>query len=222
MDGGFFISLEGPEGSGKTTQARALEKALQEQGYPVRLVREPGATALGEEIRQVLLRKGREMVYLAELLLYQAARAQNTRENIIPFLQEGGIVISDRYADSSVAYQGYGRGLPRCEIERINNMVCYGVQPDLTILLDLDPRLGLARGNREEFDRLEQENLEFHRRVREGYLILSRERDNYLLLPATEEPEILQEKILEAVLPLLAGRVERERGSSNETGNCGG
>jgi len=215
MHKGFFITFEGPEGSGKTTQARLLEKNLQEKGFRVRLVREPGATPVGEEIRQVLLRKGREIVPLTELLLYQAARAQNTEENIIPFLKQGGVLISDRYADSSVAYQGYGRGLSRDEIERINKMVCSGLRPDLTILLDLDPEIGLQRGNKEEFDRLEQENLDFHRRVRKGYLDLSREYDYYWTLSATEKPEILQENILKKVLTLLEGRVEKGKGEHN-------
>lgn len=212
MTKGFFISFEGPEGSGKTTQARNLEESLRGKGYLVRLVREPGATAVGEEIRQVLLRKGREVVPLTELLLYQAARAQNTQENIIPFLQKGGVIISDRYADSSVAYQGYGRGVPREEIDRINRMVCSGLLPDLTVLLDLDPEIGLQRGKREEFDRLEQENIDFHRRVREGYLELSREYERYWTLPGTEKPEVLEEKILKRVLTLLEGRIQTGKG----------
>lgn len=212
MTKGFFITFEGPEGSGKTTQARNLEESLREKGYRVRLVREPGATAVGEEIRQVLLRKGREVVPLTELLLYQAARAQNTEENIIPFLQKGGVIISDRYADSSVAYQGYGRGVPREEIERINRMVCSGLLPDLTVLLDLDPEIGLQRVKREEFDRLEQENIDFHRRVREGYLELSREYERYWTLPGTEKPEILEEMILKKVLALLEGRIQTGKG----------
>ncbi len=215
MKKGFFITFEGPEGSGKTTQARKLEESLRDKGYFVRLVREPGGTAVGEEIRQVLLRKGREIVPLTELLLYQAARAQNTDENILPFLDQGGIIISDRYADSSVAYQGYGRGLPRDEIERINRMVCSGLRPDLTVLLDLDPEVGLERGNKEEFDRLEQENLDFHRRVRNGYLEMSREYDHYWTLPATENPEILQDRILKKVLTLLESRAQMGKGENN-------
>ncbi len=215
MEKGFFITFEGPEGAGKTTQARRLEETLRDKGYSVRLVREPGGTAVGEEIRQVLLRKGREIVPLTELLLYQAARAQNTDENILPFLEQGGVIISDRYADSSVAYQGYGRGLPRDEIERINRMVCSGLRPDLTVLLDLDPEVGLQRGKREEFDRLEQENLDFHRRVRNGYLEMSREYDHYWTLQATVNPEILQDKIFKKVLSLLESRAQTGKGENN-------
>jgi len=206
MQKGFFITFEGPEGSGKSTQARLLYGALKEREYPVKLVREPGATRVGEEIRQVLLRKGEEIEPLTELLLYQAARAQNTRENILPLLNRGGIVISDRYAHSSLAYQGYGRGLPLEEIQRINRLVCGGLIPDLTVLLDLDPEQGLDRVKKEGFDRLEGEDLKFHRQVREGYLQLSQNYRYFWKLDGSLSEEKLQKKILQQVLFLLAER----------------
>jgi len=208
MRKGFFITFEGPEGSGKSTQAQKLKKALLQKGYSVTLVREPGATRVGEEIRQVLLRKGEEITPLTELLLYQAARAQNTRENIIPRLKKGEIVISDRYAESSLAYQGYGRGLAREDIEQINMLACDNLRPDLTILLDIEPEAGLKRLKKNGFDRLEGETIDFHRRVREGYLKLSRDLDYFWKLNAKKPQEELEREILTEVLKLITNRVQ--------------
>ena len=169
---GFFIVLEGPDGCGKSTQARLLVRTLRRRGLAVLHTREPGGTLLAEGIRRVLLRTRARIVPLAELFLYQSARAQHTQEKILPALRQGKVVVSERYTLSSLAYQGFGRGIPLSVVEGLNRVAAHGLRPDLTFLLDLPPQKGLTR--RRALDRLEREALAFHQRVRRGYLSLAR------------------------------------------------
>ncbi|KPL00504.1 MAG: hypothetical protein AMJ91_04465 [candidate division Zixibacteria bacterium SM23_73_3] len=177
MDG-FFITFEGIDFCGKTTQARRLGSYLRRNGYEVLVVREPGGDRIAERIRRILLsRKNSEMTALTELLLYEAARSQLTQRVILPALKEGKVVICDRYSDSSLAYQGYGRGLSKKMIKSLNNISTFGLSPDLTILLDVSVKTFFKRRKKEkiERDRLEKERLEFHQRIREGYLTIARQ-----------------------------------------------
>ncbi|MCR4404126.1 MAG: dTMP kinase [Candidatus Acetothermia bacterium] len=169
----MLIAIEGLDGSGKTTQARLLVEHLRQEGKDVLLVEEPGATPVGREIRRLLLEHGGEIEPLAELLLYEASRAQLVRRVVRPALAAGKIVIADRFALSSVAYQGYGRGLPLELVLQLNAIATGGLEPELTILLDIPPEEGLRRKARpagRALDRLEGAGLEFLRRAHEGYL----------------------------------------------------
>lgn len=172
----MFITLEGPDGSGKTTQARLLAHWLQEEGHPVVLVREPGGTTVGERIREVLHDPAHTgMSPWTEVFLYCAARAQLVAEIIRPALAAGQTVLCDRYADSTLAYQGYGRGLDLDALRLVLYLATGGLTPDLTFCLDISPEEGLARrrAGGGEWNRLDQETVDFHRRVRTGYLELA-------------------------------------------------
>ncbi len=172
----MFITLEGPDGSGKTTQARLLAHWLQEEGHPVVLVREPGGTTIGERIREVLHDPAHTgMSPWTEVFLYCAARAQLVAEIIRPALAAGQTVLCDRYADSTLAYQGYGRGLDLDALRLVLYLATGGLTPDLTFCLDISPEEGLARrrAGGGEWNRLDQETVDFHRRVRTGYLELA-------------------------------------------------
>jgi len=166
-----FITFEGIDKSGKTTQARLLADFLKGKGYRVVLTREPAGTEVGEKIKRIILEDSK-IFSLTELFLYLADRAQHVHRIIKPSLKKGSIVISDRYADASVAYQGYGRGIDVEFINKLNFRVTNGLLPDVTFLLDLDPEKALLRAERS--DRIERERLFFHRRVREGYLEIAR------------------------------------------------
>ncbi len=181
-----FITFEGPEGCGKTTQARRLAATLAARGVPVLLTREPGGTPIAEQIRQVLLRPDNDaMLPPTEALLYLAARAQHTGEVIRPALAAGTTVICDRYTDSTLAYQGYGHGLPLAELARMDDFATGGLRPDLTIYLDLPVAVGLARKQGAEWNRLEEQTLAFHERVRAGYqALIARAPARYLVLDA--------------------------------------
>jgi dTMP kinase len=173
---GFFIVLEGPEGAGKTTQARALADRLQAAGHRVLLTREPGGTAIGEQIRQILLDHANSaMLAATEALLYSAARAQHVGEVVGPALAAGTVVVCDRYVDSTLAYQGGGRGLPPGELRAVQAMATGGLVPDLRILLDLPIEVGLRRrfGGAEPVNRLDAADVAFHERVRQAYLELA-------------------------------------------------
>jgi len=168
-----FITLEGPEGCGKTTQARLLAESLESRGIRVKLTREPGGDPVSEEIRAVLLDgPDHSVVDRTELLLYLAARAQHTERVIRPALADGCIVICARYADSTLAYQGYGSGLDLDLVRRMNDFATGGLAPDLTILLDIDVQTGLSRQN--EWNRMERKAVEYHERVRQGFLTEAR------------------------------------------------
>ena len=169
---GKFISFEGPDGSGKTGQLDILADEFIDAGYPILYTREPGGTSIGDQIRATLLDlKNTSMIDRAEALLYQAARAQLVDEVIKPHIAQGGIVLSDRYADSTLAYQGYGH---QNKIESLQGIIKYatgGLIPDLTILLDVEPEIGLQRRMEDGgFDRLDAYDIDFHHRVRDGYL----------------------------------------------------
>ena len=167
---GFFITFEGPEGGGKSTQVHRLAATLADQGYSVWTTREPGGTRVGEMIRPILLgRQQARMTAWSEALLFTAARAQHVEEVIRPRLANGEIVLCDRYGDSTVAYQGYGRGLDLDTLQRLQRQATAGLQPNLTILLNLPVETGLARIPRPAQDRLDRETAAFHERVRAGY-----------------------------------------------------
>jgi len=196
---GFFITFEGIEGSGKTTQINLLAEFLKNKGYDVLVSREPGGTPLGEKIRHLLLDPQYEsMDYRTEILLYAADRAQHVKEKIKPAIEQGKIVISDRFADSNLAYQAAGRGLDYEIVYQINDWVIDSTWPDLTFILDIDIKEGLKRARAQSFDaegdRLEREVDEFHQRVREAYLKMA-EKDRFALVNAGESIENVQKNI---------------------------
>jgi dTMP kinase len=183
---GPFITFEGGEGCGKSTQSRLLLKKLEQQKIPAVLTHEPGGTALGNELRKALKRKrGSFISPQAELFLVAASRAQLVSEVIRPALEEGKVVICDRFTYSTLVYQGYGRGLELSFVETVNNIATGNLKSDLTILLDISPDQGLAR-KRSLRDRFELEDLSFHRRVREGYLkMVAAESERWLVIDAS-------------------------------------
>ncbi len=169
MKRGLFITLEGPDGSGKSTQIEYLKTYFADKNLPCIFTREPGGTAIGEKLRSIILDKeNQEMCDMTETLLYAAARAQHVQERIKPALEAGTIVVCDRFIDSSIAYQGYGRNLGDV-VRIINELAISGCMPDVTFLLELSPEIGKSRICEENRDRLEQEKLEFHDKVYAGY-----------------------------------------------------
>jgi dTMP kinase len=207
---GLFITFEGPEGSGKTTQMRLLAAWLNERGCNVRTTREPGGTRIGDAIRSILLDPAHtEMQAESEILLFSAARAQSVGQVVRPHLALGGIVLSDRFADSTLAYQGYGRGLDLDVLRRITAFATGNLAPDLTVCLDLPVREGLQRkrgGDATEWNRMEREQLAFHERVRDGYLALAAaEPARWLVLDATREVDEIQDAIRARTAVLLEG-----------------
>jgi dTMP kinase len=203
--GGLFIAFEGGEGAGKSTQASRLAGALSARGYDVVLTFEPGATVVGRNLRQVLLdRANTHMSPRTEAMLYAADRAQHVTEVIRPALERGAVVITDRYVDSSLAYQGGGRTLDLGEVRRLSRWATDGLSPDLTVLLDIDPEVGLARATGPG-DRLEAEAVTFHRRVRHAFLELARHgRDRYVVIDVTEaDADAVHAMLLERVLTRL-------------------
>ncbi len=211
---GLFLTFEGPEGGGKTTQIRMLVEHLRATGREVMTTREPGGTPTAEAIREVLLGgKAQEMSDTCELLLMLASRADHVSRKIAPALDAGKVVICDRFVDSTAAYQGGARGLDLAEIERQNRFVCQGVWPDLTLLLDIDPEIGLKRaGFFGHHDRIEQAGIEFHRTVRSSFLRLAEaEPDRFEVLNASEKPETVHEKIravVEAALQKASSQIQ--------------
>jgi len=195
---GLFISLEGPEGSGKTTQARLLAEYLSKNGIDVVKTREPGGVSIAEQLREMLLNPDNIISPRAELLLYAAGRAQHTEELIIPALKEGKYVICERYVHASIAYQGYGRGLDLGLIMELNRVATNGIWPDLTVILDTDVEKGLERVKQvsKEFDRLESENISFHRKVREGYMELAKQDPDIVVIDTVESIEDINKKIV--------------------------
>ena len=196
----LFITFEGGEGCGKSTQSRLLLEKLHQQNIPAVLNHEPGGTALGDEIRRLLKREqGIAISPQAELLLFVASRAQLVAELIRPALAEGKVVICDRFVHSTLVYQGYGRGLDLTTLEMVNNMATESLKPDLAILLNISPEQGLKRKGSLR-DRFELEDLSFHRRVREGYLkMAAAEPDRWLVidasLPKAEIAEIIWDRV---------------------------
>jgi dTMP kinase len=200
---GMLVSFEGVEGSGKTTQAARLVESMKREGLPVTSVREPGGTALGEKVREILLSvEHHDMAAWAEASLYTAARAQLLKEVIIPRLARGDIVVADRYVDSTFAYQGAGRGLEMNVLMAMQMVL--KVKPDLTLLLDLPAEAGLRRQAGEsdhQPDRLEQEDISFHTRVREGYLdFATRDPERYHVIDGSADPDSVAAEALSATL----------------------
>lgn len=185
---GALITFEGTEGGGKSTQIKRATSYLKRAGYKVVHLREPGGTTISEAIREVILNtKHKKMIKETELLLYLAARAQIVAEKILPAIRAGKIVICDRYEDSTIAYQGFGRGLSKKKMLEVSRAFVRGsLTPKLTFLLDIDPKKGMKRGGRH--DRMEKESFAFHRKVRQGFLTLAKEnKKRFLVLDATKE-----------------------------------
>jgi dTMP kinase len=200
----LFITFEGGEGCGKSTQARALWKNLCQQNIPALLTHEPGGTALGNGIRKALKRRRDDSISAeAELLLFAASRAQLMAEVIRPALDSGKVVICDRFSHSTLVYQGYGRGLDLATLEMVNNIATQNLKPSVIILLDMPPREGLMR-KRSLKDRFELEDLSFHHRVREGYLKMAAdEPDRWLVIDASLPKREIRKVIWERVSQLL-------------------
>ncbi|MBE3066819.1 MAG: dTMP kinase [Chloroflexi bacterium] len=199
----MFITLEGPEGSGKTSHVPYLVETLREKGYTVFPTREPGGTSIGEQVREVLHSlKNTEMHPRTETLLYQAARAQFVEQVVRPRLALGEIVLSDRYADSTIAYQGYGH---QQDLEQVRALVKYatgGLVPDLTVLLDVDVEVGIGRKTKsKEWNRMDAYTLEFHQRVRAGYLeMVKQEPKRWVVVEAGKGWQDVQEKLRETII----------------------
>ena len=210
---GKFVTLEGVEGSGKTTQSALLCDYLRKQGIDVIETREPGGTDLGEKIRQILLSPVNSVpVPASELLLFLAARAQQVAEIMMPALESGTWVVCDRFSDATLAYQGYGRGIDTEVIRTLNDVATGGLEPDITILLDLDVETGIGRAiaGKGEFaedengDRMEKEDIEFHDRVRRGYLTLAQqEPDRIKVIPVTDSIEDVHRTTVTLIEPFL-------------------
>lgn len=200
----FFITFEGPEGSGKSTQCQMLAGYLASLGHNVLRVREPGDTEISQQVRQILMdMKNESMFPVTEFLLFSSARAQLVREKIRPHLDGGGIVICDRYYDSSLAYQGYGHGIPLETIRAVTALATDSLVPDLTLLLDIDPERGLRRRqtNGAEWNRLDDYALAFHKRVRDGFLELAKaEPERWRILEADRGVDELQEEVKRVVM----------------------
>ncbi len=207
---GLFISFEGGEGCGKSTQIRALTARLKSEGHRVLQTREPGGTPLGEAIRNLLQHDaaGEDMSPEAELLLFTASRAQLTRQRILPAIAAGEIVLCDRFMDSTTVYQGVARAIDPESVATINQFAVGSARPDLTILIDLAPEVGLDRvrvRSGGQLDRMEQQAIEFFQAVRTGYLALAAaEPERFLVLDGSQSPEALESQIWNAIAPRLA------------------
>jgi dTMP kinase len=215
---GPFITFEGIEGSGKSTQIVLLANYLSAHARAVTLTREPGGTLIGDQIRKILLDPANTSLNpRTELLLYAAGRAQHLAELIAPERAAGRIVLCDRFTDATLAYQGYGRGLDLGLIRSLDRIVTDGIRPDLTILLDIDAAMGLARargrnsrGGLEAEARFENEHLSFHERVRQGYLDLAKqEPDRFRIVDASPIPEVIQNKLRQLIDELLRSGIGR-------------
>ena len=208
---GLLITFEGPDGSGKSSVLESVAQEFQKQGREVVITREPGGVPIAEKIRDVILNTAHtEMDEKTELLLYIAARRQHLAERVLPALRDGKVVLMDRFIDSSIAYQGYGRGLSIFDINWLNDYATDGIRPDLTLYFDLDVEIGLERIAKSEdrkADRLDKEGIEWHRRVREGYLsLVEEEPERFVKIDASKSKEavladslaILHDKLEEA------------------------
>lgn len=205
-DSGLFVCFEGGEGGGKSTQSRLLHDALEARGHTVLLTREPGGTTVGQELRRIVLSpETGDLSPRTEALIYAADKAEHVDHVIRPALARGEIVITDRYVDSALAYQGAGRDLALAEVERVNRWATGDLRPHLTVLLDVEPQAGLGRFA--ERDRIEAAGIEFHRRVRQGFLDLAAaDPEHYLVLDAHESIDVLATEILMRVRLMLGAR----------------
>ncbi|WP_248580035.1 dTMP kinase [Nocardioides sp. InS609-2] len=203
-DSGAFVCFEGGEGAGKSTQARLLAEWLREQGHDVLLTFEPGDTPVGKDIRRIVLDPATgHLADRTEALLYAADKAEHVEKVVRPALATGVVVITDRYVDTSLAYQGTGRGIDAAELEHVLRWATGDLRPDLTVVLDLEPELGLGRF--EERDRIEGESLEFHQRARQGFLDLAgADPDHYLVLDASY-PEVVLADVIRDRFALMTG-----------------
>jgi dTMP kinase len=203
----LFITFEGGEGSGKSFQAKSIYKRLSKQKIPVVLTHEPGGTQLGEYVRQILKWTNAYISPETELLMFNASRAQLLNEVILPNIKAEKVVICDRYIDSTIAYQGYGREIDIEMVNSINNFTIRGLKPDLTILLDIPPQEGLTRIVGREKDRFERENIVFHQRVRDGYLKMAAdEPERWLVIDASQSKDKIRQIIWRRVSRLLSNR----------------
>lgn len=200
---GIFISIEGMDGSGKTTQIQMLREYFEKEGRKVIITREPGGTRISEDIRETILDiRNQEMGDITEALLYAASRAQHVHELIKPALERGDIVICDRFVDSSIVYQGFARGLGEEMVRTINNYAIQGIMPDITFFLDIDHATGMERKkNQQELDRLEAEKERFHQLVREGYhRLIEKEGNRIISVDASRSIETIHQDLVRAVL----------------------
>lgn len=204
----MFITFEGSEGSGKSTQIKMLAAYLRQRGYEVLVTREPGGTHIGEQVRRSLHDvENKEMTAEAEALLYSASRSQLVREVIVPALERGEIVICDRFADSTIAYQGFGRQLDLEALGTINQFATGGLKPDLTILFDIDVEEGLSRRSAggEEMNRMDLQEIAFYKRVRNGYMeLVQQEPDRWVTVDASRPPDEIQNAVRRSVEARLA------------------
>ena len=218
---GIFISFEGIEGTGKSTQARLLSEYLTGKGLRVTKTEEPGGTQISLKIREILLSlDSRGMDHVTELLLYNASRAQHIKEVIMPALEKGDVVITDRFSDSTIAYQGYGRGIDLKLIDSLDKISTGGLKPDITILLDIDVETGLRR-NKEinKNDRLEQEDIVFHQKVRSGFIkIAEREPERVRMVDCFDGIDAVHKRVVDMVKEFLDKRIsckETDRNAEN-------
>ncbi|HYL36494.1 MAG TPA: dTMP kinase [Bryobacteraceae bacterium] len=209
---GLFITFEGPDGGGKSTQAHLLAERLRREGHQVLETAEPGGTPIGQQIRAILLSpSNQDLRPTTELLLMFAARSQNVEQWILPALEQGRIVVCDRFTDSSLAYQGAGRGLGAETVLAVDRIACRGLTPDLTLCIDIDTETGLARAhsrNRDEGakkeSRLDEQSVEFHQKARAAYHELARtQSQRFRLIDGNATPEAVAEKVWQQVAPLL-------------------
>lgn len=207
---GWFVTFEGPEGSGKTTQLHLMAPWLESQNIPVVVTREPGGTPVGESIREVLHDCAHtEITSETEILLYSASRAQHVAEIVRPAIEAGKVVLCDRFSDSTYAYQGYGRGLSLSDLRQITTFATQSLTPDLTLYLDVPPEVGLQRRKTsgEALNRLDRESLAFHQRVRAGYLeLMKADPGRWRYVDATGTPDAIQERLREILLEAITQR----------------
>ncbi len=216
---GLFLNFEGTEGCGKSTQLRLLAQRLRQEGYQTLETVEPGGTPIGAQIRRILLDPAnQDLSPTAELLLYFASRAQNVDERIQPALAAGRIVLTDRFTDSSMAYQGYGRGLGVQTVRDLDRIACRGLAPDLTFIFDIDLETGLRRARSRNSDqdtvhesRMDEQALEFHRRVRDAYhLMAAGEAERFRVIDANFDPDTVHQSVWRLLAPLLSSIAVRE------------
>lgn len=202
----MFITIEGPDGSGKSSQVPVLAEAIRQAGYDLVVTREPGGTEIGDQVRQIIMDlKNTGMFPHTEILLFQASRAQLVREVIRPNLEAGKVVLCDRYADATLAYQGYGHETDLLELRRVVEYATGGLKPDLTLYLDINVEKGLRRkGKGEEWNRLDAYEVEFHERARAGYIeLIAQEPERWVVIDAGQSVEQIQEDLKRVVLERL-------------------
>lgn len=208
---GLFISLEGIEGAGKTTLMQKMLAYFQSRGKEVLLTREPGGSELGKKLRSIILNAEEKICPASELFLFLADRAEHVQSCIKPALAQGKIVLCDRFIDSTVAYQGYGRGMDIAELEMLNKLATGGIKPDLTLILDLEPEIGLARANARNQElnltvkegRFEAESLAFHQKIRAGFLAMSKKEERFFVVDAQQNPEQVFETVCKKLQTFL-------------------